>query len=116
MIVDDEPDMRALLRLTLDFADKGLVVAAEAANGKEALESWRTDAPDVIVLDQQMPDLSGLEVAQEILRENPAQPIILFSAYLEPGTRAAASRLGVRECLPKDRIEEIPDLILRHCT
>ena len=51
--------------------------------------------PDVVLLDQRMPGLSGLETAEVILREKPNQAVILFTAFLDPAVRQSAERLGV---------------------
>ena len=102
LIVDDEDDMRALLRNLIEIANDGLSVAAEAADGDQALRCWREAEPDVVVLDQRMPGLSGLETAERILAELPSQMIVLFTAYADEKVKAAADRIGVRACVPKD--------------
>jgi DNA-binding NarL/FixJ family response regulator len=108
LIVDDDDDMRFLLRVLIEAANEGLKVAGEARSATEAVEQWRAHAPDVVVLDYRMPDRSGLDVAAEILAEAPDQSIILFSAFLDDDTVARAEALGVRACLSKDRYDEIP--------
>jgi DNA-binding NarL/FixJ family response regulator len=108
LIVDDDDDMRFLLRVLIEAANEGLKVAGEARSATEAVEQWREHAPDVVVLDYRMPDRSGLDVAAEILAESPDQSIILFSAFLDDDTVARAEALGVRACLSKDRYDEIP--------
>ncbi|MBV8387678.1 MAG: response regulator, partial [Acidimicrobiia bacterium] len=84
LIVDDEEDMRALLRSTIEIANQGLHVAGEAADGEDAVKQWRETRPEIVVLDQRMPGATGLEVAEQILAEHPEQAIILLSAYLDP--------------------------------
>ena len=102
LIVDDEDDMRALLRELIRVANDGLSVAGEAADGDAALRYWRQDRPDVVLLDQRMPGLSGLETAQIILAESPNQAVVLFSAYLDDEIQRTADKLGVRACVKKD--------------
>jgi DNA-binding NarL/FixJ family response regulator len=113
LIVDDEEDMRVLLRATIE-ANPDLAVTAEAATGEEGLERWREHRPGVVVLDQRMPGMSGLETAEVILAEDPDQPIVLFSAYLDSEMRDAASQLGIRACLSKSEFAKIPE-VLRAC-
>jgi DNA-binding NarL/FixJ family response regulator len=108
LIVDDDDDMRFLVRVLIEAANEGLAVAAEARNAAEAVDQWRQHRPDVVVLDNRMPGRSGLEVAAEILAEQPSQSIILFSAYLDDETLARADALGVRACLSKDHYDELP--------
>jgi len=111
LIVDDEEDMRLLMRSTIEAANEGLTVAGEARNGIEAVEQWRAVQPDIIVLDNRMPGLTGLEAAEQILAEDPDQTIILFSAFLNEDVRQAAAALGVRACLSKDAIFDLPDVL-----
>ena len=111
LIVDDESDVRALVRLVVEAANHGLVVAGEAASGDEALRHWREEPDVVVILDHRMPGMSGLEVAQHMLSERPDQRIILFSAYLDPETREEATRLGVRRCLDKTQIGKLPEAL-----
>ena len=114
LIVDDDDDMRFLVRVLIEAANEGLAVAAEARNATEAVDQWRAHRPDVVVLDNRMPGRSGLEVAAEILAEQPDQSIILFSAYLDDETMARADELGVRACLSKDHYDELPAALWRY--
>ena len=111
LIVDDEEDMRFLVRTVIEAANHGLEVAGEAADGLAALEVWRAERPEVVVLDHRMPGMSGLEVAERILAESPHQRIILFSAYLDAETTAAAGRLGVDMCMPKSDYTKLPEAL-----
>jgi DNA-binding NarL/FixJ family response regulator len=114
LIVDDDEDMRFLLRVLIEAANEGLMIAAEASSGDEAIAQWREHQPDVVVLDHRMPDRMGLDVAAEILAEHPGQSIILFSAYLDDETIARADELGVRACLSKDDYDELPAALWRY--
>jgi DNA-binding NarL/FixJ family response regulator len=111
LIVDDEDDMRALVRATIELANEGLKVAAEATDGEMAVDMVRTEHPEVVVLDHRMPGASGLETARRILAEHPDQAIVLFSSYLDRDVIVTAERLGVRVCLAKDDIRQLPDVI-----
>jgi YesN/AraC family two-component response regulator len=111
LIVDDEEDMRALVRATIEIANQGLQVAAEAADGETAVNIVRTEHPQVVVLDHRMPGVSGLDTAKRILKEHPDQAIVLFSSYLDHDVVNAAENLGVRVCLPKDEIRQLPDVL-----
>jgi two-component system, NtrC family, response regulator AtoC len=78
LIVDDEPFNLDLLEQEL--ADKGYAVE-RAANGREALRKIDSLPPDLILLDYQMPDMSGLEVLKEIRRRENDVPVVLITAY-----------------------------------
>ena len=111
LIVDDEDDMRALVRATIEIANEGLKVFGEAADGESAVSIIREERPEVVVLDHRMPGTTGLETARRILSEHPDQAIVLFSSYLDRDVQNTAERLGVRVCLAKDDIRKLPDAI-----
>jgi two-component system, OmpR family, KDP operon response regulator KdpE len=75
LIVDDEPQIRRVLRTTL--TSQGYTVA-EARTGDEALEQIRSERPDLILLDVNMPGISGLETCREI-RGSSDIPIIMLT-------------------------------------
>ena len=102
LIVDDEEDMRRMLRALIEIANDGLSVAGEAVDGEEAVVRWREHRPDVIVLDEQMPKLSGLAAAERILGEDPAQKIVLFTASPAEAVKQRAERVGVRVVSKRD--------------
>lgn len=74
LIVDDEPLARDYLRSQL-AAERDVTIVGECANGLEAVESIRRDAPDLVFLDVQMPELTGFEVLEQL---GPPLPVIVF--------------------------------------
>ncbi|NNE35765.1 MAG: response regulator transcription factor [Rhodothermales bacterium] len=81
LIVDDEPLARDVLRLLIE-ARSDVEVIGEAANGSEAVKMIEADSPDLVLLDIQMPDLTGIEVVQTIGPER--MPVVVFAtAYDE---------------------------------
>lgn len=113
LVVDDDADMRFLARTVLEVS--GIEVAGEAADGPEALaklaELDPPPVPTVVLLDNQMPGPSGLEVAAEILRDRPDQLIVLFSAYLDEDIIARASALGITSCVSKGDAMDLPRIL-----
>lgn len=101
LIVDDEPDVRLLLQLVINRENEGLRVVGEAASGEEALTMRRDLDIDVVVLDQRMPGLTGLETASSMLAEQPGLPILLYSAFTDVQMEDEAQRIGVRACVAK---------------
>lgn len=112
MIVDDQSDMRVLVRMVLETADHGIVVGCEAANGLEALEQIEACDPYVIIMDEAMPGMCGVDAAVRIKERRPHQSIVLFSAYVTPELRArAADEAGIRVCLAKEDFDLLPQAI-----
>ena len=113
LVVDDAPDMRFLARAVLESA--GLTVVSEAADGPEALERVSAldppPVPTVILLDNMMPGLTGLEVAERVLAATPEQLIVLFSAYLSDEVKAEAARLGITACVSKVDVSNLGEII-----
>lgn len=75
LVVDDEPQIRRVMRTTLATNGYGVL---EARTGEEALEKIRSDRPDLILLDVNMPGLGGLETCREI-RNTSEVPIIMLT-------------------------------------
>lgn len=78
LIADDELDMREYLQTILPCF--GHQVVAAASTGRELVQRCRELHPDLIITDVKMPDMDGIEAAQEIYRDHPI-PVILVSAY-----------------------------------
>lgn len=111
LVVDDQPDVRFLLKVLIDKANDGLCVVAEAATGSEALRQADETDPLVVVLDEMMPGMSGLETADHLRRRRPSQVIILCSAYLDEELVEKARSAGVLHCIAKDDVGDLPALI-----
>jgi len=111
LIADDEDDMRALLRATLELADAHLCVTGEAVDGEDAVAQWRERRPDVIVMDQRMPNTTGLEAARRILAEDPRQAVVVLTAFPDKHVQAAAERMGVRGWMSKNDMRLLPALL-----
>lgn len=107
LIVDDEFDMRLLLRAVLERSNRFEVVG-EAFDGASAVEAARQLKPELVVLDYRMPDANGVEVARMILAEHPGLPILLFSAIVDENMQADAARAGIGACLSKERLFDLP--------
>src|SRR5919201_987858 len=86
LIVDDEPLARTFLR-TLLSADRDVVVIGECADGYDAVTAIREQAPDLVFLDIQMPELDGFGVIEAVGAET--APVVVFvTAYDEYALRA----------------------------
>jgi DNA-binding NarL/FixJ family response regulator len=77
LLVDDHPSFRRCARVLL--AAEGFEVVAEAADGTSALALSREISPELVLLDVQLPDIDGFEVAHRLLAEDPDVAIVLVS-------------------------------------
>jgi CheY-like chemotaxis protein len=80
LLVDDEEGIQLLYRE--EFEDEGYQVQS-AYNGEEALEMFKKDPPDLVILDINMPGMNGIEVLRQMKEIRPDLPVILSSAYQE---------------------------------
>src|ERR1700761_1287486 len=80
LTVDDHPLLRKGIAALVN-AEPDLKLIAEAANGREAIEAFRTHRPDVALMDLQMPDVDGLEAIEVIRKEFPEARIIVLTTY-----------------------------------
>ena len=111
LLVDDEEDIRLVMRVGLNLANEDLVVVGEAADGESALQLADELDPTIVVLDQRMPGLSGLETAAALLERRPGQRMMLCSAFLDDTLRREALEAGFRQCIQKHEIPQLPDLL-----
>jgi two-component system nitrate/nitrite response regulator NarL len=89
------------------LASEGLAVT-EAANGAAALEAVRRDAPDVVLMDVHMPDMSGIEATRRLARAAPAVRVVMLTVSADERDVVAAVRAGARGYVLKDAaVEEI---------
>ncbi len=104
LVVDDEPQIRRVLRSTLSF--RGYVII-EAAGGEEALEIARKAKPDLILLDVNLPGMSGIETCRE-LRRSSVTPIIMLTVRNAERDKVVALDAGADDYVTKPfGIEEL---------
>lgn len=88
LIVDDEPLARERIRELLK-RERDFIVAAEAGNGRAAIDAIATERPDLVFLDVQMPELDGFEVLRALEVERLPLPLIIFvTAFDQHAVRA----------------------------
>ena len=111
LTVDDHPVLReGIAAILATEADMSLV--AEAGNGHEAIEQFRTHRPDITLMDLQMPVMSGGEAILAIRREFPDARIIVLTTYggdvqAERALKAGACGYLLKNMLRKELVETI---------
>jgi DNA-binding NtrC family response regulator len=103
LVVDDEPEMRALLEDI--FTAEGMRVVS-VADGSEAAEAYRRERPAVVLLDLMMPQLSGLGALPEIRQVDPLACVIILTAFVEVPKAVQAMRLGAYDYLTKPFVKD----------
>jgi len=101
LIVDDEELSRFAVRKLLSRLFPSVLVAAEADNGRVAVELALALRPDIVLMDIRIPTMNGIEAAQAILAALPGTKIIVLSAYDSFGFAQRAINIGVSGYLLK---------------
>jgi DNA-binding NarL/FixJ family response regulator len=103
LIVDDHPSFRATARALLQ--SEGFDVVGEARDGREALELAAVLHPEVVLLDVQLPDTTGFEVAAELARSNGSGPqVVLVSSRDASDYGDLIAGSGARGFVPKGEL------------
>lgn len=101
LIVDDHPFFRVGLRRVLS-SDERIAVIGEASNGYEALHLVEVERPDLVIMDVQLPGVTGLQIANALRRQAPSIAIIFLSMHVDDDRLFAAIRAGALGFLTKD--------------
>jgi len=108
VLADDHDIVRRGLRALLE--EQGdIEIVGEASDGREALNLCGSLAPDLAILDIAMPQLNGIEVASQAIKQNPLLKVVMLSMYAHESYIIRALMAGAKGYLLKDTTEE--DLI-----
>ncbi len=112
LYVEDEENLARLMRETIGKEFRSFRLAM---NGREALERFRQERPDVVVTDITMPEMDGLELAESIRSIAPETPVVILSAYSDTEKLLGAIDAGVKKYFikpfdPEELLEYLEDL------
>src|SRR4051794_28206176 len=111
LLVDDEEGFRYSFRRVFARDEIEVLTAATVAEGRAVFREHR---PDVVVLDLQLPDGSGMDVFETILTEDPRRPVIFITAHGTAGTALEAMKRGAFDYLLKPvDFERLNDILQR---
>ena len=102
LLAEDQTMLRGALAALLDL-EPDITVIAQAANGREALKLARLHTPDVVITDIEMPDRTGLELADDLKHGACSCHVIILTTFARPGYLRRALEAGARGYLLKDR-------------
>jgi CheY-like chemotaxis protein len=112
LVVDDDPGVRELLVELLE-RDARLRVAGEARDGADAVEAVARLKPDAIILDHQMPGLTGLQVLPALRRQAPNAVVVMLSGTPNPQLARLATEAGADAYFQKGtRLFDLLDTIV----
>ena len=108
LIVDDSPSMRSMIRSIVALPGDAVT---ECEDGAEAVESFRSCSPDVVLMDLQMPRMNGIEATRALKDAYPDASVIIVSQYNDPEFRDEAEAAGAKSYFTKDRLLDLQQFI-----
>ena len=102
LLAEDQTMLRGALAALLSL-EPDITVIAQATNGREALKLSQQHSPDVVITDIEMPERSGLELADDLKNAAPGTRVIILTTFARPGYLRRALDAGARGYLLKDR-------------
>jgi DNA-binding NarL/FixJ family response regulator len=102
LIVDDHPSFRASARMLLEA--EGFDVVGEAGDGRSGLDAARRLRPDVVLLDIQLPDMNGFEVATGISANGSPPDVVLISSRAKEDLTDQVEASPARGFIPKSEL------------
>jgi two-component system, NarL family, invasion response regulator UvrY len=105
LLVDDHELVRSGIRLILERV-AGFVVVAEVKSGEDAIRYCRKDAPDIVLMDVNMPGIGGLEAVKQIVRMSENTRVICLSMHTENPIPAKVMQMGASGFITKDAESE----------
>ncbi len=109
LIVDDQEPFRLAARMVVEATD-GFDVVGEAETGEDSVTMARELAPDLVLMDVNLPGINGLDATRQILEGSDAVVVLLLSTYEEEEYAPRAAECGAKAYIPKavfgpDRLE-----------
>ncbi len=119
-VVDDTPDIRALLRMAFERSGQYKVIG-EAENGQDAVELAAAQCPDVMLLDLAMPVMDGLSAAPLVRERCPDTTIVMLSAFdaaeMTDRALAAGAHGYIQKGMPmKKLVATVTEIVASHAT
>lgn len=99
LIADDEKKVAKLICQLVDWQQWGLEVMGVVHDGRQALELIRSEKPDIVITDIRMPGLNGIELIQEVQKEERQIFFVIISGYSEFKYAQQTLKLGVEDYL-----------------
>lgn len=116
MVIDDEPDIVKLVKISLEMANFEVI---EAFSGREALEKAQQTVPDLFLLDIMMPEMNGYEVCRQLKSQERTRnvPVVMLTAKGQKGDAEQGLKVGAEDYIikpfdPYELGEQIHEMLL----
>ncbi len=109
LIVDDSAIVRNILRQVLQ-EKSDIAIAGEASNGEQAVKLCESAAPDLVIMDINMPVMDGIQATAEIMKKHPV-PILILSSALDGANSFKALKSGALEVMAKPDIDQFNNTV-----
>jgi two-component system response regulator MprA len=101
LVADDSETVLLMLERRLEMEGYDVVTATDGVEALERLREAGSQAPDVILLDAMMPNMSGTEVLEQLRDQGSKIPVLMISAHLDAQEPDRMRSLGASDCIPK---------------
>ena len=101
LVADDSETVLLMLQRRLEMEGYEVVTATDGFEALERLRNADSLEPDVILLDAMMPNMSGIEVLQQLRESGSKIPVLMISAHLDAQVPDRMRSLGASDCIPK---------------
>jgi two-component system, OmpR family, response regulator MprA len=101
LVADDSETVLLMLQRRLEIEGYDVVTATDGFEALERLKEAGSEAPDVILLDAMMPNMSGTEVLEQLRDQGSKIPVLMISAHLDAQEPDRMRSLGAADCIPK---------------
>jgi DNA-binding NarL/FixJ family response regulator len=106
VLVDDQPSVRQGLRMRLTL-EPDMMVVGEASTGREAMTLVQQLAPDMVLMDVEMPEMDGIEATAAMRASTPQSAVVMLSIHDDASTRARAYAAGAAAFVTKSGAIEV---------
>jgi CheY-like chemotaxis protein len=104
LYVEDDSDTVEVFKLILSRFTKEIYTAS---NGKEGLEMYKKLKPDIVISDIEMPVMSGLELLEEIKKDDPNRPVVIITAFRDEAHNAVKADAVLIKPINRVELQEV---------
>lgn len=108
LIVDDNKNTRRLIRNIMEPYGHQFV---ESEDGTGAIQSYISELPDCVLMDYEMPGISGITAAKEIISAYPNAKIYMVTMFDDEHLREAALKAGINQFISKENLTDLPNIL-----